>query len=149
MTRLLLIATTMLGSCVTMDNAKSQDVILLKANIESLGEPREIPSQGNEVNIGAVFKARLDKIMPLIGQLRSSSVEVDLAMASSPKNYQNRETYVLLRKEADGNFRALAWDYVEGGLCIPRDMAKAYSIEDDLTQLRQSGGVKWKPGCDW
>lgn len=105
-------------------------------NIESLGEPREIPSQGDELNIGALFKAKLENARPLIGQLGSPSVEVDLAMTSAPREYRNREMYILLTKSPDGHLQSLTWDYVKNGLCIPREVAKTYSIEDALMRLR-------------
>ena len=149
MNRLLSSALIILGACVAMDKMETQDVILLSASIQSLGEPREMPSQGNEVNIGALFKVQLEDITPLIGQLASNSVEVDLAMASAPKEYRNREMYVLLARARDGNLMSLTWDYVRSGLCIPKEMAKAYSIEDALVRLRQAGAVNWKPSCDW
>ena len=149
MMRILLPATILLGACVTMDNTKVQDVVLLTGSVKSIQYDREASTDGDEVIVGAWFKAQLDGVKPLIGQLEASSVEVDLTMTSAPREYRNREMYVLLKGTPDGKLQALTWDYVEGGLCIPREMAKAYLIEDDLKRLRQSNAVKWDSGCDW
>ncbi len=149
MMRILLPATMLLGACVTMDNAKTNDVILLTGSVESIQYDREIVPKGDEVIIGSWDRVRLNDIKPLIGHFAHRSADVELIMTSAPREYRNREMYVLLKGTPDGKLQALTWDYVEGGLCIPRDMAKAYLIEDDLKRLRQSNAVKWDPGCDW
>jgi hypothetical protein len=139
----------LLGACVTMKNAEVPDVVLLRAKIESLGEVREIPSQGDEVYIGAWVSIRLSSVKPLIGQFGLSHAEVELEMTSMPRADELKDVYVLGRKLPDGSLEALQWNYVTSGLCIQRETAKVYHIEDDLMRLRQIGSVNWNSDCDW
>ena len=141
----------MLISCVSPGNAYPQGLILLSGKIKSINYSREIIPQGNDVVIGSWENVQFDNIKSLIGGYTSRSAEVELKMTSVPtrKAYYNRKTYVLLQRASNGKLQALIWDYVDGGLCIPRDMAKAYLIEDDIKNLRQSNVVKWNSDCDW
>jgi hypothetical protein len=132
-----------------MGNAKGRDVVLLRAKIESIDEMRDILSKDGEVNIGSQVKVRLGSIEPLIGNIASTGVEVDLTMAAIPRADKLKDVYVLGKRLLDGSLQALRWDYSSTGLCVGHDMAKAYLIEDDLMLLRRSGEVNWNPDCDW
>ncbi len=149
MRRLLVVGTIFLGACATMNNAKLQDVVLLRGKMESFGEIRELPSHGDEVTIGALVKVRLGTVESLIGELGSSHADVELTMASTPKADNLKDVYVLGRRLPDGSLQALQWDYVKVGLCVRIDIAKTYFIEDDLMRLRRTGGVNWNPDCNW
>ncbi|MDQ2798955.1 MAG: hypothetical protein M3Y13_04850 [Armatimonadota bacterium] len=141
----------MLISCVAPENAHSQGVVLLNGKIKSINYSREIIPQGYDVIIGSWENVRLDNIKSLIGNYASRSAEVELKMTSMPtrKAYRDRKMYVLLKKKTNGKLQAITWDYVDSGLCIPREMAKSYLLEGELKRLRQSNAVKWDSGCDW
>lgn len=149
MRRLLVVGAIFFGACTTMNNAKMQDVFLLKGKIESFGEVRDLPSHGDEVIIGALINIRLASVESLIGEQGSSHVVIDLPMTSMPQSNELKDVYVLGRKLPDGSLQALRWDYAVEGLCVQHGMAKTYFIEDDLMRLRRTGGVNWNPDCDW
>ncbi len=140
-----------LGTCLPIDKAQPQDLVLLSGNVQSIKYDREIVPQGEDVIVGALFKVRLSDLKPLIGHPVSPSMEVELAMASMPARnvYRGRGLYVVLKTALNGRFQTLGWDYADSGLCIPKDVAKTYLIEDDLMRLRQAGAVNWKSDCKW
>ena len=149
MIRFAIISLSLLGACATVDNLEGQDLVLLRGEIESVEEVRELPSQANEVNIGAQVRVRLGVTEQLIGRLDSSHAYVDLTMASVPQAGGLRDIYVLGNRRSDGSLQALQWNYQSSGLCIPHDMARANSIEDDIMALRRAGRVEWNPDCAW
>ena len=149
MMRFAIIGVSLLGACATVNNLDSQDLVLFRGEIESFGEIRELPSQGDEVIMGVQARARLDVTERLIGRLNSSHPYVDLIMTSIPQAGRLRDIYVLGRRREDGSIQALRWDYHSSGLCIPRDEAVANSIEDDIMTLRRAGRIEWDPDCGW
>jgi hypothetical protein len=130
-------------------NAAAHNVVLVRAKMESFKAVAEAARPSGEVDLGALFKVRLGIIEPLIGQLGAAQTEAELKIASLPRTDELKDVYVLGEKLPDGKFQALQWSYVTSGLCIRHDLAKAYSIEDDLQKLRTDRRITWDADCDW
>lgn len=146
---MLLIMVT-IGACATMPQSHPDNIILLSGKIKSIKYERDIVPQNGDVVLGSWNTVQLDDVKALVGHFGSRDAEVELTMSGMPtrKAYLDREMYVLLKTELNGSRQTLMWDYADRGLCISGDAAKAYRIEDELSQLRKAGKVNWKSDCN-
>lgn len=139
----------MLGACSTMNYADAPSVVLFRATMASVSELPEHLDNSDPSDVGVWFGVKLNIIDCLIDRFDANFVDVDLKMSSMPKADVLKDIYVFGEKQPDGTIRALRWDYVVGGLCIQRDMAKAYGVEGRIINLRKSGMLKWNSDCAW
>ena len=145
MIRLMMVGFILLGACAAMNRSDTQDIALIEARIDSIED-----IQGNEeIDLSMWVKLKLVEVKSLIGDVGANRIEVELKIGGQPNLDKINGIYVLGKKQPDGTFQVLDWDYAFRGLCVDHDLARTYQLEDAIQKLKREGKVKWNPACNW